>query len=136
MMVVLIRQRLSDGFAIGASILCLIHCILLPTAMVLLPTLAAFLTVPEEFHMWALVFAVPTSIFALVSGYRWHRWIRPALIVLPGILFLALGALAGPTEWLETAFTVPGAVLLAVGHALNWRALRHAGATTSGTAGS
>lgn len=127
MAIALGQQRLFDGLAIGASILCLIHCLLLPMVIVMLPALAAFLAVPEEFHLWALVFAAPTSLFALVRGYPRHHWIGPALMVLPGLVLLALGALAATAAWLETALTVPGAILLALGHALNWRALRHAG---------
>ena len=120
------RQQLYDGVAIGASLLCLIHCLALPAVVLLLPTLGVFLAVPEEFHLWALGVAVPTSILALTTGYRRHRWLTPTLIVAPGIILLALGALVAPSEWLETALTVPGAILLALGHALNWRALRHA----------
>ena len=47
-------QRLFDGIAIGASILCMIHCLVLPVLIVLLPTLAAFFMMPEDFHVWVL----------------------------------------------------------------------------------
>lgn len=120
------QQRLYDGLAIGASLLCLIHCLLLPALIVLVPTLTAFLTIPEEFHIVALAFTIPASVGALFTGYRRHFSPTPTLIVLPGILLLALGALAAPTEVMETTLTVAGAILLAFGHALNWRALRQA----------
>jgi len=126
-----VRQRLFDGLAIGASGLCLIHCLVLPAILVLAPTLAAFLAVPEEFHLWALGIAVPTSAIALFFGYRRHRTTLPALIVLPGIALLSLGALAAPEEWMETLLTVAGALLLAFGHALNWRAMNHQSAAHS-----
>ena len=125
-MIIPARQQLFDGLAIGASGLCLVHCLVLPLLIILLPTLAAFLAVPESFHVWALAFAVPTSGLALASGYRRHHWLRPTLVALPGLILLALGALVAPTGWMETSLTVPGAILLAIGHALNWRALRHA----------
>lgn len=98
MTVTMQRQRYYDGAAIGASVLCLIHCLLLPVLIILLPTLAAFLTVPEAFHLWALAFAVPTSALALGSAYGHYRRVKPALIVIPGIVLLALGALVAPTE--------------------------------------
>ena len=78
-------QRLFDGIAIGASILCMIHCLVLPVLIVLLPTLAAFFMMPEDFHVWALALAVPTSVLALATGYRRHRRIRPTIIALPGL---------------------------------------------------
>lgn len=135
MIVIPRRQRLLDGLAIGASALCLIHCLLLPALIVLIPAVAGFLTLPEEFHVAALAFAVPTSLVALLFGYRRHRRLDPALIALAGLAFLALGVLAASEEWIETALTVPGAVLLAIGHALNWRALRHGASAGSDPAG-
>lgn len=119
------RQQLYDAFAVGLSLLCLVHCLVLPMLIVLVPVLAAYLAVPEQFHVWALAAAVPASAIALTAGYRRHRQRRPVLIVIPGIALLALGALAAPTEAMETALTVPGALALALGHALNWRTLRH-----------
>lgn len=119
------RQRVLDGLAIGASALCLIHCLLLPALIVLLPMLAGYLALPEQFHVAALAFAVPTSAIALSLGYRRHHKRAAILIVLPGIALLALGAFVAPSESIETALTVPGATLLAIGHALNWRAMRH-----------
>ncbi|WP_338445492.1 MerC domain-containing protein [Pelagerythrobacter marensis] len=120
------HQRLFDGLAIGASAVCLVHCLVLPALLVLLPTLGAWLAFPESFHVGALAFAVPTSAFALAGGYRRHRRARPVLIALLGLALLALGALAAPDEVVETVLTVPGAIALAIGHALNWRLARHA----------
>jgi MerC mercury resistance protein len=119
-------QQIYDGLAIGGSLLCLAHCLLLPALIVLLPTLAAFLAVPEVFHLWALAFAVPTSALALAAGHRRHRSLMPFLIVAPGVLLLTLGALVAEAEWVETSLTVVGATLLSIGHALNWLALRRA----------
>lgn len=119
------RQQLYDGVAIGASILCLIHCLLLPVLIILVPTLAGFLAAPEEFHIWALALAVPTSVLALLTGYRRHHWVRPAMIAFPGLILLAAGALLAPSERAETLLSVVGAVLLALGHSVNWWAMNH-----------
>jgi hypothetical protein len=118
------RQQLLDSLAIGASTLCLVHCLALPALLILAPALAAYLAIPEEFHLLALIVAVPTSLIALSTGYRRHgqRW--PGAIIVPGLLLMLLGLVAASTIWAETAFTVTGAILLAVGHAINWRAAR------------
>lgn len=126
------KQRLFDGMAIGASVLCLVHCLLLPVLIVLLPTLAVFLAIPEAFHLWALAFAIPTSALALTTGYCRHRRIRPTMIALPGLFLLAMGALFAPTESAETMLSVAGALLLALGHGLNWRRLQHVGTPSKG----
>lgn len=122
-MIVSKRQKWLNSAAIGASTLCLIHCLVFPLLIVLLPSLAAFLAVPEAFHVWAIAFAVPTSIAALLTGYRRHRRARPTRFVVPGLLLLGAGAFAAPNEDWETVLTVIGAVLLAIGHAFNWRAM-------------
>lgn len=117
-------QNALDSLAIGASGLCLVHCLVLPTVIVLLPSLAAILTFPEEFHLWALAAAVPSSLLALIAGFHRHRSYKSSIVVLPGLMLLAVGALAAPSEGAETAMTVAGALLLAIGHLANWRALR------------
>lgn len=116
---------LLDGLSIGASLACLVHCLVLPLAILLLPTLAAFLALPEAFHLWALAFAVPTSIIAMALGYRRHRRHRPWQLGAAGLALLAAGALLMPSEMAETALTVAGALLLSFGHVLNWRAAPH-----------
>lgn len=118
------RQETLDVIAVAASALCLVHCLLLPALLVLVPTLTAFVAVPETFHTAALIFAVPTSTLAIAAGLRRHRQLAPTLLVFPGLALLAAGALAAETQWAETSMTVAGALLLSAGHALNWRSLR------------
>lgn len=119
------RQRLFDTMAISASALCLVHCLALPVLVMLPPALAAYLALPESFHIGALLFAAPTSIVALAAAYRRHRWALPTRLAAPALALLALGAFVAPEEWIETLLTVTGAIALAVAHALNWRALPH-----------
>lgn len=115
------RQRLFDGLAIGASFLCLAHCLLLPLALLLLPMLAAFLALPEAFHAWVFALAVPTSLVALRTGWRHHGERGPALLAGAGLLLLGAGLFLAPTHAMETGLTVVGSLLLALGHVRNWR---------------
>lgn len=124
---VLPKQRWLDLAAMGASALCLVHCLALPALLILVPTIGVTLAFTESFHLGALVFAVPVSVVALALAYRHHGLLRPAMIVAPGILLLALGVMVGSPEWLETVLTVIGSMLLAVGHVHNWRAARAVG---------
>jgi hypothetical protein len=114
------RQRWLDGFAMGASAACLVHCLLLPALLVALPTMAAFLTIPEGFHLAAFALAVPTSLLAMASGYRRHCRLLPAGLAAVGLLLLGTGAL-GASEAAETILSVSGALVLGLAHALNWR---------------
>lgn len=115
-------QSFWDGAAIGASMLCLIHCLALPVLIALLPALAGLLAVPEGFHLAALAFALPASALALATGYRRHGLILPALIGASGLALLGWGALGGHDLAIETGLSVIGSLTLAAGHVWNWRA--------------
>lgn len=118
------QQRLMDGVAIGASGLCLVHCLLVPALLLALPTLGAYLAIPEEFHFWALLIAVPTSLLALLFGFPHHRRLSPATFALTGIALLIIAEIAFHDSPLEIWVTVPGSLLLAAGHILNLRFAR------------
>ena len=110
-----------DGFAICASALCTVHCLGLPLLFALLPTIAARIDPGESFHLLMLAVAVPTSLFALLQGWRRHRASLPLGIGLAGLSLMAVGALAAHTPLSEAIWTVSGSALLAGAHILNWR---------------
>ncbi len=116
------RQRLLDGFAVTASMLCLIHCLVLPILLIALPVLATMLIVPEEFHTIAFAIAMPTSVLAMASGHARHLRVGPAMLAGAGLILLGAGAFAVDSETVERIATSIGAVTLAVAHILNWRA--------------
>jgi hypothetical protein len=110
--------------AVGASALCLIHCIGLPLLLAALPALSSFLPIPESFHVWVLAFAVPTSALALFTGRHHHRRAHPLMIGAAGLILLATGALFLLGGRWETPVTILGSLCLARAHIANWR-LRH-----------
>ncbi len=117
--------RWLDGGAVTASVLCLVHCLVLPAILVALPVLATMLAVPESFHALTFVLALPTSALAMTLGHRRHglRW--PLVDAGIGLTLLGIGAFAIDSEAVERAISSVGAVLLAVAHVGNWRALSH-----------
>ncbi len=115
-------NSVADRAAIGVSMLCLIHCLLLPVAIALLPAAAGWLDVPERFHLLAIAVAVPISGIAIVAGYRRHGFAVPGLMALIGLALIALGAVAGFRSVVETIVTVLGGLILAFGHLYNWKA--------------
>jgi hypothetical protein len=117
----MMRQQVFDGSAIGASALCLIHCLLPPLLLIFAPAAALAVSLPEAFHLWALVLALLCSSIALTLGYQLHRRLPPALLATAGLLLLVTAVLPA-AERVETLLTVAGSLLLAVGHILNLRA--------------
>lgn len=114
----------------GASVACLIHCLLLPLVLAILPAASGWLGLPEEFHVLAFALAVPASSFAMIQGYRHHGAILPVMLGATGLTLVGIGALSGFRLAAETGFTVSGSVLLAIGHLRNWRLRRLAWRTS------
>jgi len=110
--------------ALGASLLCLIHCAGLPLLLAALPALAKLIALPEDLHLWVLGLAVPASSAALLLGVRRHRSPLPLFLGCFGIALLAAGALLLLRGPLETPVTIAGSLFLAFAHIANWR-LRH-----------
>jgi len=118
------HHGMVEHAALGASLLCLVHCLALPVIFALLPALSSFLPVGESFHLWMLGIAVPASGLALVSGHAKHSAWWPLLLGVTGLSLLAVGVLMFGETGLETPLTVFGAILLALAHIWNMRLRR------------
>lgn len=117
-----------DRVAIALSGLCLVHCLVIPVAVVVTPALAALVLGSETTVHWIfLAMAVPTSWWALWRGFRKQRNARALTMGLLGlsIMFLGVSHLLDPA--LEVPLTVVGVSLVVVAHVLNLRRMRSAG---------
>ncbi|MGK6355936.1 MerC domain-containing protein [Sphingomonas sp. DT-207] len=124
------RNRLTDiseGIAVSASFLCLIHCLVLPFLLLLLPGILGLFVGSPTFHGAALAVALPAALIAFRHGYRQHRAPLPVLLGLSGSASLVAGLLPVMGEGAETVLTVAGSLMLVAGHALNWRLRKCAG---------
>jgi hypothetical protein len=88
-------------------------------------------TSAQQVHGWLhpvfAVLLVPTTILALVTGYRRHRNNRVVTFMTIGLLLVliaAFPALHYPGVVFETILTMSGSVFLISGHFLNWRLSR------------
>lgn len=115
-----------DGFAVCASVTCMIHCLGLPLLLAALPALADRIDPGERFHVIVLALAVPTSALALVGGWRRHRAFVPLMVGAIGLALMAGGIAFARAEMVETAVTVTGSLLLAGAHIANWRLRKRA----------
>ncbi len=120
-------QTRADVVAIGLSVGCLLHCLALPLALALLPTLPMGWLSDEQFHRWLLVAILPTSVVALFMGCRRHQHFSVIAIGMVGLIVLVLAAIFGHDvlgEIGEKAVTSVGAVIIAASHILNQRYCR------------
>ena len=106
--------------------LCLVHCLLLPFAVVLLPFLAQFSD--DHFHVEMLMIVIPVSLFALFLGYRRHHHAGIVAAGLVGLCLLTLGGTVVHETWglmADRTLTVLGSLTLAVTHYRNFRLSKH-----------
>ena len=117
-------QALTDKFAIGLSLGCAIHCLVLPVLLVLLPSIAVLQLDNEVFHFWMILVILPTSTYALSMGCKQHKRYRLILLGFIGLSLLILALILGEEilgEYGEKIVTTMGAGFIALGHWFNYR---------------
>lgn len=123
------KVQTLDKMAIGISMLCAVHCALLPIAMTMLPALAGTMLADESFHLILVLGILPTSAYALVMGCRKHGQWKVLSWGLAGLTSLVLALIIGHDllgEFGEKGLTLLGSSLVAFGHILNFRLCRTA----------
>ncbi len=123
----------ADRVAIALSALCLVHCLVIPVALLAAPALGlAVLGTETAVHWLLLGIAVPVSVYALWQGYRQHRQRFCVVLGAAGLclLFVAVSHLAGASR--EVPLTLAGVILLLVAHAYNLRGSLSGGALGAG----
>ena len=111
-----------DQVAVALSGLCLLHCLLLPFAVAILPFFGQFSD--DHLHLELLVVVVPISVVALVLGYRRHDHLGIVGWGLVGLSLLAIGGTIAHARYgllADRMLTVAGSIILAVTHYRNFR---------------
>ena len=117
-------QAFTDKFSIGLSMLCAIHCLLLPLLLVAIPSLGSLHLQNESFHTWMIVAVIPTSIFALTIGCKKHQRYRLLLWGVTGLILMVLAITLGHDivgEAGEKVLTLLGATFVVIAHWGNFK---------------
>jgi hypothetical protein len=105
---------LLDRLGATGSLLCAIHCALLPLLIALLPSIGIAAWLGEGFEQGFVMFASLLGVSTLVWGYRRHRAVRALWLLLPGLAALWLGVGYAPLHHA----VVPHAVVMTLGGTL------------------
>ena len=114
-----------DQVAVTLSGLCLLHCLLLPFIVVILPFLGQFSD--DHLHVEMLIVVIPISTIALWLGFRGHRNVGVVISGLLGLILLTIGGTimhAAHGLMADRALTVIGSLILALAHHRNYRLSR------------
>lgn len=117
-------QFKADAVAVGLSVACLAHCLLLPLLLTLAPALSVGALEDEQFHRWMLVAILPTSAVALFLGCWKHRSLTLVITGTVGLTLLVLAAFFGHDllgEAGEKILTSIGALIVGFSHIMNYR---------------
>jgi carbon starvation protein CstA len=121
-------RSLSDKAAVTLSMLCTIHCLLLPFFLAWLPTAVALTVESESFHLVMILLVLPLSLFALFVGCKAHKRYRVLVLGFIGLFLLLLAIFLGHDvlgEMGEKILTVIGSLFIVVGHLQNYHLCRH-----------
>ena len=120
-------QSSLDKAAIFLSLLCAVHCFLLPVLVVLFSTFIPFTVDDELFHKWLLLGTLPVSIIALTMGCRQHKRYSVYVFGMVGLAVLGIATVFGHDhlgEVWEKSLTLLGGFIVAAGHVSNYRLCR------------
>lgn len=112
-----------DKAAISLSLLCLVHCLVTPVAIMTLPALGATFLDGEGFHIAILFLVLPASLFGLGFGCLKHRRAGIVVTELLVLSLLCLVLIPGENavgEVSEKVSTVAGTALIAFAHVRNF----------------
>jgi hypothetical protein len=113
-----------DTLGVAASSLCLVHCLLMPLVILMLPALSASIVHNEATHYLLAVFVTIFCLTAVVPGYLRHSRKEVLFLMLVGLsLVLFATFVAGPVlgESWEVPLISVGNLLVVGAHVFNRR---------------
>lgn len=119
---------LANMDTVGAvtSLLCAVHCAVLPFVVTLLPLWGLSFLAGARVEWGLLLLASGIGVVSLGSGYRRHRSIRTLALLVGALALLFLGRFGEHLQWsLRPALLgVAGGLVLMTAHWLNYRLCR------------
>lgn len=111
-----------DALGITTSILCAIHCAILPLFLVALPLFGVNIIENKAFELGMIVLAFIIGCYSLWHGFKWHHHSKVPLILFSlGITCLVLKQFLWQYHLI---LLVPAVTLIVVAHMINYKFCR------------
>lgn len=117
-------RHLLDRFGATGSLLCAVHCAVLPILLAAAPSLGLSVWLGDGVELALVSFVTLLGLFSLVWGWRRHRALRALGFLVPGLAALWAGLLYAPLHHSAVPHAVVmtlGGVLVGVAHLVNLR---------------
>ncbi len=113
----------ADRVGIAGSLLCAIHCALMPLVLSLLPALGVGLLGSVDLDQAFVVFATLLGIATLSTGFRRHRAHHAWAILVPGLAMVWVGSFTSMHDHSigHALMMTVGGLLIAAAHFTNLR---------------
>lgn len=111
----------ADRVGATASLLCALHCALLPLLLAALPALGLGFLGEHWFEAAFTGFAIVLASTTLLLGWRRHRRWQALALLVPGVLALLAGLALHGTGLVHAVLLATGGTLVALGHLVNLR---------------
>ncbi len=120
-------RTIADGLGIFGATACALHCVAIPTLLVLGAAVPTVILGDESFHQWMLWLVVPAAVLAFSIGCWRHRDRRVLLLATLGVAGLVISGtvlhdILG--EAAEKVGTLGSAALLITAHLRNFKLCR------------
>ena len=117
----------ADKASITLSMACMIHCLLMPSFLILTSGFFALSIDNELIHKAFLIIVLPVSLHALITGYRNHRILSYFYLGASGLWILIFAVFFGEGvlgEFAEKSLTLLGSIIVASAHYKNYQACK------------
>lgn len=118
------HRSVIDRLGATGSLVCAVHCALLPLAIAVLPTLGLAILGSQGFELSFVTFATLLGGFSVAWGYRRHRALRALSLLLPGLVTLWAVVLYQPLHYMVLPHAIAmtfGGTMVGLAHIANLR---------------
>ena len=120
-------QVKADKLSITLSLACMIHCLLMPSFLILTSGFLAVSIDNELIHRVFLIIVLPVSLYALITGYQNHKILSYLYLGISGLWLLFFAVFFGEGvfgEFTEKSLTLIGSIIVATSHFKNYKACK------------
>ena len=120
-------QVKADKLSITLSLACMIHCLLMPSFLILTSGVLALSIDNELIHKVFLIIVLPVSLYALITGYQNHKILSYLYSGISGLWLLFFAVFFGEGvfgEFTEKSLTLIGSIIVASSHYKNYKACK------------